>query len=604
MPREELGSLRRSQVITTFGPGSVVDFRTGGRRGAPVSVIVAGIETWDSRTATPGLDHPQAIHEPRLENRLGVYGFRQPPVTGDWPGRKGSVTGEELYAYRFPRWLRCPRCQNLRPARNWRRHPGSPGLSCAGCSSDPKTGARKVYVVPVRFITACPNGHLDEYPWHSWVQHKPGCEPGDLRLYSEGGSGLSSLVLYCPKCKTGENMEGCFGEEALDTPCSGRRPWLDEDDESCDRMLRTLQRGASNLYFPIIRSSLDIPPWSDLLQRQLGKDWGRLKDMDSAEQRRAYIELSGLDSELDTTVDSLTQEIEERVDLLGQMSDDLRREEYQQFISGSRTGPGALLDQEAEFEVEEAPRAVELSPVIGQVVRAKRLREVRALQGFTRIHPPEHEDSEIAPLSSGGHPGWLPAVEVKGEGIFVELSDAKVREWEERDEVRERFSRFLSADELVDLEVHAGPRFLLVHSLAHALIRSISLECGYGAASLRERLYVGEEMAGCLIYTATPDSEGTLGGLVQQADEELFLTAITRALDDASWCASDPLCITGRAALSDPLNAAACHNCMLLPETSCEQFNQLLDRAALVGTPVNRGLGFFEGLVAADRITA
>lgn len=603
MPREELGNLRRSQVITTFGPGSVVDFRTGGRRGAPVSAIVAGIDTWDSRTKTPGLDHPQAIHEPRLENRLGVFGFRQPPVTGDWPGKDKKVTGEELYAYRFPRWLRCPRCENLRPARHWNRHPGSPGLTCAGCSNDPETGARDVYVVPVRFITACPNGHLDEFPWHSWLQHAPGCDPGDLRLFSSGGSGLSSLVVYCPKCEEGEDMEGCFGEEALENPCSGRRPWLGDDDESCDRMLRTLQRGASNLYFPVIRSSLDIPPWSDPLQRQLGKDWGRLKEKDSAEKRRQYIEVTGLASELGTTVEELADEVEDRVELLDHMSDDLRREEYQQFISASKSGAPGNLDEEAEFEVEKAPRAVELSPVIKQVVRAKRLREVRALEGFTRIHPPEHEDSDIAPLSSGRLP-WLPAVEVKGEGIFVQLPDGKVREWEERDDVRRRFFQFLSEPDLADVDVHFGPRFLLVHTLAHALIRSISLECGYGAASLRERLYVGEEMAGCLIYTATPDSEGTLGGLVQQADEELFLTAVNRALDDSEWCASDPLCITGRAALSDPLNVAACHNCMLLPETSCEQFNQLLDRGSLVGTPENRALGFFEGLRAADRMTA
>lgn len=603
MPREELGDLRRSQVITTFGPGSVVDFRTGGRRGAPVSAIVAGIETWDSRTKTPGLDHPQAIHEPRLEDRLGVFGFRQPPVTGDWPGKGRKATGEELYAYRFPRWLRCPRCENLRPAQRWKRPPGSPSRICAGCSNDPETGARDVHVVPVRFIAACPNGHLDEFPWHSWVQHKPGCDPKDLRLFTSGGSGLSSLVLYCPECEEGRNMEGCFGEEALEAPCSGRRPWLDEDDESCDRMLRTLQRGASNLYFPVIRSSLDIPPWSDPLQRQLGKDWGRLKDMDSSEQRREYIKLSKLDSELDTTVEDLVQEIEDRVDLLGEMSEDLRREEYQQFVGASKGRPPGHLDEEAEFEVETAPRAVELSPVIDQVVKAKRLREVRALQGFTRIHPPEHEDSEIASLSSGRLP-WLPAVEVKGEGIFVELPDEKVREWEDRDAVQKRFSRFLTKSELADLDVHAGPRFLLVHSLAHVLIRSISLECGYSTASLRERLYVSEEMAACLIYTATPDSEGTLGGLVQQADEELFLTAVTRALDDASWCASDPLCITGRAALSDPLNVAACHNCMLLPETSCEQFNQLLDRAALVGAPDESDLGFFEGVMVADRVTA
>jgi hypothetical protein len=139
-----------------------------------------------------------------------------------------------------------------------------------------------------------------------------------------------------------------------------------------------------------------------------------------------------------------------------------------------------------------------------------------------------------------------------------------------------------------------------VHTLAHALIRQLSLDCGYSSASLRERLYVedgGHSMAGLLIYTGSSDADGTLGGLSRQAEPSRVAEFFVEAIRNLAWCSNDPLCIHGEAS-SEPLNRAACHSCALVAETSCETFNQLLDRSVLVGTPENRKLGFFSRLLS------
>lgn len=240
---------------------------------------------------------------------------------------------------------------------------------------------------------------------------------------------------------------------------------------------------------------------------------------------------------------------------------------------------------------------------IGQTMLVKRLREVRVLTSFTRVDIPMPTDpkSRRAALSSG-QIGWLPAIEVNGEGVFIRLDDERLRDWEQHREVGERAwiirdrhvgaLKQRAANRAVPSPVTA--RFVLVHTLAHILINEWSLDAGYPAGALRERLYVDDaEMAGLLIYTATSDSAGSLGGVVSQGDPEQLAGALRSALDRASWCSADPLCMEAEASGAESLNLAACHACVLLPETSCELGNTILDRAMLVGTPEETAIGFF-----------
>ena len=141
---------------------------------------------------------------------------------------------------------------------------------------------------------------------------------------------------------------------------------------------------------------------------------------------------------------------------------------------------------------------------------------------------------------------------------------------------------------------------MLCHTFAHALMRQLTLECGYSSASLQERIYVAEgddPMAGILVYTSTPDSDGTLGGLQRQGEAKRIGGIVTRAIRAIEWCSSDPLCISDMMGAEASYSHSACHACVLAPETSCENFNQFLDRGLLVGVPEAPDIGFFADLI-------
>jgi hypothetical protein len=610
MASNQLGELRRSAAVMTFAPGSVVDFRADG---APVSAVAAGLEEWDNSFPPAGLANPQKITEPRLQRKLAVGGFRLPPVVDEnWRDENGNPDRRSLVAARFPEWLQCPQCDRLAPAGRWSQDPGRAYRYCAGCTRR-APAQRKVFTVPVRFVMACTKGHLDDFPWHFWVGHKTDCrkkENADLYLRSER-PGLAGLILSCGECRARRSMDGVFSARIWQGfRCRGRRPWLASGNETCDREPRTLQRGASNLYFPVIESALSIPPWSDALQEALGVYWNpivRVTPEDRADFIRmlAQSDLEPVLRELGLSPEELARQIEDR---LARYNNDailnIRQEEYRQLASGTDTPARDA----REFEIRNVRLPDILRPFLRRVVRVVRLREVRALKGFTRINPPGDEDSPDIASISVGEPGWLPAVEVRGEGIFLAFNPDTLRSWEVRSTVAPR-ARSVDDARRVEWQRRYGegepswqitPRYLLAHTFAHALMRQLTLECGYSTAALRERLYVSsgdDGMAGILIYTATSDSDGTLGGLQRQGEPARIERAVVAAIRAMEWCSSDPLCIEGMIAGSDGLSLAACHACVLAPETACEEYNRFLDRAMLVGFPGASEAGFFSPLM-------
>jgi hypothetical protein len=241
---------------------------------------------------------------------------------------------------------------------------------------------------------------------------------------------------------------------------------------------------------------------------------------------------------------------------------------------------------------------------IESVVLIERLREVQALAGFTRLEAGGDESTaKLVPLRRGPAE-WVPAAEVRGEGLFLRLSESKVTEWLPTAQSLE--GQFFVAHRRWRAQRGLEPalgfpalRYVLLHSLSHALIRQFSVECGYAAASLRERIYSStpsdeEAMAGILIYTAAPDSEGTLGGLVTLGETANLEQHLNQALECLEICSSDPLCAeTTPDQTSMSLHGAACHNCLFLPETSCERGNRYLDRSVLVPTMERGEFAFF-----------
>jgi hypothetical protein len=397
-------------------------------------------------------------------------------------------------------------------------------------------------------------------------------------------------------------MDGAFDRHAFRglTSCRGRRPWLTTVDEDCGTVVRALQRGASNVWFGSVRSAISIPPWSEAAFQALNSHWAILRAIPGNAVRGTIENLKLADRGF--SVDDLIATVSERKQLetgnaSGQQTEqDFRRQEFEALIRGKEDGLGPQ-----QFVAEEGVVPAEIRPWIRQCMLVSRLREVRALEGFTRLLPPGY-GADIAPLTVDP-PSWLPGIEVKGEGVFLLLEETRIREWSKQEDVQNRAKwldqryqeRAAQWGYTVDRVI--GPRLLVTHTLAHALINQLSLDAGYPAAALRERLYVFEDALGILIYTATTDSAGSLGGVVAQAAPEQLRSTFVDALASFAWCSTDPVCIESTVGGADALNLAACHACALLPETSCEEMNGLLDRAMLVGLPEMPEVGLFAELL-------
>lgn len=570
-----LGSVRRSQVVTTYGPGALIAVDDE-------SFMVAGLDRWD-------VVDSDTVPERRLEQQLRVHALYLPPSeTETFRSRRG------LPVIRFPLMHTCPACDRL----DWYWKLSSDDKNvCGRCDRA---------LVPSRFVVACANGHIDDFPYSRWV-HEGRASEGDHRLglKTRGTSAsLRDLVVTC-SCGARRSLDGAFDRRKIAevTRCQGRRPWLG-DQEECGSAVRTLQRGASNVWFSSVRSALSIPPWSDGVFQLLERYWLMLRSVTEADMLRNI--LTGMGAALTAhgyDVDELVRAVLARQEEeAGEAPPDAetKSQEYDALLAGR-----AEADQNQQFVAEPFVPPAALHGFISHAVAVPRLREVRALVGFTRLQPASADGDGAAtdaPLSRGDIP-WLPAIEVRGEGVFLVLDADRLAAWEASPDVKARIARINenNARRAADRRLPApGPvpaRYVLIHSFAHALIEQMSLDAGYPAASLRERLYVSDTMAGLLIYTATSDSAGSLGGLIAQTRPERLAALVLEALGRAAWCSADPVCIESTGSGADGLNLAACHACSLLPETSCEQKNTLLDRGLLIGTPDQAAVGFMHELV-------
>lgn len=506
-----------------------------------------------------------------------------------------------------------PRCDSsLPPLRT-----GAPA-----CATLPER--RRWRMVPLRFVVACEAGHIEDFPWILWAHSRPGqaldtakpCADPLLRFNYTGKAGLMGLLVKCEGCNTkARSLMGSAGPNSLKgLRCRGNRPWLGpHGTEVCSspEPPRMLQRGATNLHFSKLASSILIPPFSDPIRKLVddAHNWGVLtsgvtEDGTPDESRlRIFAEMKRLDQE------RLREVVSQKLKGIGfgsssQTEEEYRFSEYKAMLDSPGTTDQEFITEKPEM----SGYSDEVRAYIEQIVLVKKLAETRVLTGFSRINPPpyrEYDRSDQAQLSLQAKP-WLPGVRVYGEGIFFTLRRSIISGWLKRIDAKRYDDIFVNHRRIYN-KLGRTPReipskFFLLHTLAHLLIRRLSYECGYGSSSLRERIYCWEgdnrDMDGVLIYTAAGDSEGTMGGLVEQGKPGRFEQLLLSTLYDSLWCSTDPLCIESHGQGIDSLNRAACHACTLLPETSCEEGNRFLDRVAVVGKPDNTDLGFFGGTVA------
>jgi len=601
-----------SQAVSTFGIGSIYEMRTSSSGASMIlhSVMVAGLDFWPN-------DQASIIREPSLERALRVDYFRRPPLEESTGGSSRNIP-----AVRFPGVYYCDKCGKVGRVGHQFSDIGFGGVRCAlqNCSGKG---------VPFRFVVACHDrldmlqpGHIEDFPYEWWAHRgRPLCSNPSIRLIgSEEKSGLEGMILRCDSCNESHNLAGIFSDHALaGRRCGGFRPWLGDRVSDCPRPLRVLQRGASNVYFPVTASALSIPPFSNRLLQLLAEvvTQGNCQSIKNQTLGAMEVILDGIRNTpgLDDPNIFTDHQIREGLLLLAGVNQHIGAETEAEHKKLERNALVAGQLDETNGELLAIPSELSgavqlLSGFARELIQVHRLREVRALRGFQRVAPIHDGDPyqvTCAPISRKS-PRWLPAIEVRGEGIYLELDPDVVGKWELSEPVENRIGtireNYLRACKNADRAPGPLPsaRLVLAHTLSHMLMKQLSLECGYSGSSLRERLYVYEEASGAkftgfLIYTASSSADGTLGGLVSQGEPKVFEQIMRSAIGSARWCSSDPLCIESSGQGNDALNLAACHACALIAETSCERRNVFLDRAMVIGTIECPEIGLFSPMM-------
>ncbi|NBC34028.1 MAG: DUF1998 domain-containing protein [Alphaproteobacteria bacterium] len=608
---------RCSQLITTFGPGAMVDLPTR-------SVVIGGLERWHMRA-----DTCQVIHEPMLVRRLEHW-LRQAghlesgkPLRLLTPPVADSLTGTDepgVDVTVFPTWFVCDRVETIL-IKGQKRHARR---LIKWSDLDPRSGRRKFLhddgrkddVSPLRFVGACEEGHLQDIQWRRLLHGTASCREPMWLTESGTSANIADLDMLC-SCGAEFSMREAFRPGRLGV-CEGQRPWLSENvQEECSKNLRFLTRSATHTYFPNVDKMISLPVSEDALTRVVEQ---HRHDLEQADNVNDIAGARKFNSALRMDIEGYSDEavFERLQDVRRQgRADAGRNPRLREFdlLSSGRPEIGTN-EPDARLFAETLPRDAwddgtgrDLG-VIRSVVVVHRLREVLCLYSFTRLQPAEthsNDDEEDIDLAVSGAPlslnaDWLPAIEQRGEGIFLHFDADRIASWQESPTVKQRID--VLAGSFANhrrryqgtTEHWRGGSYVLLHSLAHALINEITLDCGYPASSLKERIYdfpanaVEPGRHGILLYTASTGAEGTLGGLVDTATR--IASIIDRALKELLICSNDPVCADHEpdSVLDDrALLGAACHGCLLISETSCERRNLFLDRTLLVPTIANDG---------------
>ncbi|GMO01655.1 DrmB family protein [Parageobacillus thermoglucosidasius] len=624
--------LRRGQLVTTFGPGSLVVSPEG------ETAIIGALDKWyyDKYGNRLNSLHEYEVQEPRLKSLLKVNKLFLPPdfrSGSQYRGEGNAIqqTNTDVYIplLRFPTWHYCPKCKTLYQL------PLSSRTSWYHCRECNKL----IKMIQVPFVIVCEHGHISDFPWREWVHKNENtlCE-GTLKLVSTGGTTLDSLKVEC-SCGKVRSLKGIMiknkgdkqnnnksalsvmlNEDEKEYTCPGTKPWygsLEEKDE-CSAYPVTVLKNSINVYFPVKVSAIHIPgdrsteiEYLINLFEKRGITSSLLETHETMNGKIKFIrkicppEIGDYtDSDIERAIIYIQQgdiSQEQGNNQSEWIEHQLRKKEFETLSEAVDHSENLKVLKEWQCnEIDEA----DIRTFFNKVNRVTKLKETIVLAGFNRLQT-NNEHLNIFEIREGRkllfkdpnapENNWLPAYKVYGEGIFFTLNTEKLKVWEEQPSVQEYYKKYLeryrNSNHFIDSSIY-NPRFVLLHTLSHILINELSLTCGYNTASIRERLYLHETQSGVLIYTSSGDSDGTFGGLVRMGLTKNFFSVVYRALEKAKWCSSDPVCTEIGMSLGqglNRLNGAACHSCAYLPETSCELQNLSLDRSLLI----DQEIGFF-----------
>ena len=589
--------IRSSQLITTFGPGAMVDLPDD-------AIIIAGIESWRYHKGQP----LPMIAESRLQTKVGTLlgvpdiGFRKPPAAVEDRGFTPDIAG-----YRFPEWFIVQKVLETNKRHRARRlvH-----LNDLDRGKYRNVDGRRYPVVPVRFVRACRRGHVGDIDWHAFVHGAEHDCRRELVIEERGTSGdLDSIWIRCACGEERAMSQAARIDLGALGRCNGSRPWLGPGTrEACGELNRLLIRSASNAYFPQLLSVISIPHTMDEIDRAVEALWeSHLSAVENEDELKVLMKASMVKQQLEgMPVEKVMTAIEQK---RGGGNADERPVKEVEFEALSEAKEELGTDEpDGDFFARSLPDEAWAAPWLScleRVVLVHRLREVVAQLGFTRFEAAAPDiqgelDMQVQRAPIGLDISWVPAIENRGEGVFLQFRVDAISAWLNKEAVKERDAELQAGfglwqqDHQGSNRQYPGLPFYMLHSLSHLLLMALSLECGYPASSLRERVYAAPECYGILIYTGSPDAEGTLGGLI--AEGRRIRQHLRRALDMGTLCSNDPVCAFHRPTLHEhqPLLGSACHGCLLISETSCEQHNDFLDRSLVVSTVEGLGTEFFE----------
>ena len=572
----KIGEVRPNQLVTTFGPGSLVDT-------VKDSVTILDTNYWKEKG--------KRISDGRLAAYLGVNCFYTPRTTSN-----GDLPIASFPYIHNCNYIKCGRLFDIRENFDLDKYYRI-GARCPDCGS---------VAYPSRFIIMCRRGHVDDFPWKWWVHQGDNKCDGKLKMYSTGHtSTLADMIVECEKCGAKRSLSGAMQpENFIDLKCSGNHPFRPrQHKEKCDEKIIPSQRGASNVYFPVIRSAISIPPWTDPLFNLIDEHMRLIEQMTEMKVPNVddlifnqYFASNYSREDFDKALAKRRKNIKEFVEI-----------KQMEYLAITHHDDPTYASDRKYFKTEEEEVHEVLKPYFSRIIKITRLRDVMVLLGFTRVDAPDpdantDEQVNIVPLNKTRTESWLPAVEVNGEGIFIEFNRDSLKKWMNIESVLrmsniykkcyEEYCSYRKWNKIIKRDA----KYVLLHTFSHLLIKEMSLQSGYSSSAIKERIYATDDMAGILLYTGSSDKEGSLGGLVELGKFEKLLNIIKGAFDNALICSNDPECLSN-SPTSEKSNGAACHSCCMISETACENGNRLLDRALVVPLDGREEEAFFRELV-------
>lgn len=470
------GQLRQSQVVTTFGPGAMVDLLDR-------SIVVGGLEHWNyDKNGYTALDDARLrrslvprlkMLNPNLDLATEGY-FRMAPEGND--SEPSMFSG--VRALEFPRWFVCHGCRRLARA-------SDAFITKGGRYRHQCPNNRQSHAVPVRFVAACKQGHLSDFPWIAFAHPKGACDRPELYL-TEGATGdVSRIFVECKNCET--PAQPLSQAIVLPFQCRGDRPWLGGPaaSEACEEQLKLLVRTASDAYFAQVVSALRLPEGepNPLNLKLAVKDiWDRVEDVTSIEELQMLAKLQKkvrLAFDGDNLADVLEGIKAKQSGGAATAEVPLRTAEYLRLLDAPEEVPGTIAPEGALFAAYQVPKSrAQLRAGLSRLVIVPELRQVRVQVSFSRFDSVsanlqgeyDFDKYQVRPAVltlPTGNEKWLPAAEVRGEGVFIQLDEAALTSWEQRDVVQKRAEQ-LEQGWAADGRggEFPGVRYYLLHSLS------------------------------------------------------------------------------------------------------------------------------------------